>query len=162
MVAGSKQNDNFKVVSKNRKARFDFEILETLEAGLILTGSEVKSIRNGRVSISESFVGSMATSENLLLFNADIQAYKQASYNNHDPRRPRILLLHKSQKNKFLNSIQRKGMTIIPLTMYFNHNGILKISIALAKGKNVVDKRETIKTRDWNLEKARLLKNFNK
>jgi SsrA-binding protein len=157
-----KPNENFKVVAKNKKAKFNYEILETLEAGIILTGSEVKSIRDSRVSINEAFVGSKIDSMDLFLFNSDISTYKQASYNNHDPRRPRVLLLHKSQRNKFLNAIQKKGMTIVPLTMYFNHKGMLKISIALAKGKNVVDKREAIKTRDWNLEKARLLKNFNK
>jgi SsrA-binding protein len=158
----AKQNENFKIIAKNRRSRFDYEIIESLEAGIILTGSEVKSVRSGKVSINESFVGGMKESNDLFLFNADIPPYKQASYNNHEPRRPRVLLLHKSQKVKFLNAIQLKGLTIIPLTVYFNHKGILKLSIALAKGKNVVDKRETIKRRDWTIEKARVLKNYNK
>ncbi|MDR2458520.1 MAG: SsrA-binding protein SmpB [Holosporales bacterium] len=157
-----KQNENFKIIAKNRRSRFDYEIIESLEAGIILTGAEVKSVRSGKVSINEAFVGSMKESNDLFLFNADIPPYKEASYNNHEPRRPRVLLLHKSQKIKFLNAIQLKGFTIVPLTVYFNHKGILKISIALAKGKNVVDKRETIKRRDWTVEKARILKNFNK
>ncbi len=157
-----KQNENFKIAAKNRRAKFDYEILETLEAGIILTGSEIKSVRDGKVSINEAFVGAMENSNGIYLFNADISLYTQASYNNHEPRRPRVLLLHKSQRVKFLNAIQKKGMTIVPLTMYFNHKGILKLSIALAKGKNVVDKMETIKNRDWSLEKNRILKNFNK
>ncbi len=155
------QNENFKIVTKNRKAGFNYEILETLEAGLILTGSEIKSVREGKVSINEAFIGTTSELRDLYLFNADISLYKQASYNNHEPRRPRVLLVHKSEKVKLLNAIQVKGQTIIPLTMYFNHKGILKISIALAKGKNVVDKRDTIKKRDWNIEKSRILKNYN-
>jgi SsrA-binding protein len=157
-----KDAENFKIICKNRRARFDYEVLESIEAGLVLLGSEVKSAREGRVSINEAFVGDMRNSEDLYLFNSDISTYKQASYNNHEPRRPRVLLLHRQQKVKFLNAIQTKGMTIVPLTMYFNHKGILKISIALAKGKNVIDKRDTIKKRDWNIQKARILRNFNK
>jgi SsrA-binding protein len=152
------KNENFKIVARNKKARFNYEIVETIEAGIILTGSEVKSIRDGRVSINEAFAGPMEGSPDLFLFNSDISAYKQASYNNHEPRRPRVLLLHKSQINKLMNSVQKKGMTLTPLTMYFNHKGIVKVSIALAKGKNVIDKRETIKERNWNIEKTRLLK----
>ncbi|MDR2075013.1 MAG: SsrA-binding protein SmpB [Holosporales bacterium] len=158
-MANTESSGNFKIVAKNRRAKFDYEILETHEAGVVLTGSEVKSIRNGRVSINESFVGGMKDSDQIFLFNADIAVYKQASYNNHEPRRPRKLLLHKSQINKLLGAIQKKGLTIVPLTMYFNHKGLLKISIALGRGKNVVDKRETIKTRDWNRQKLKILKN---
>ncbi|MDR0744338.1 MAG: SsrA-binding protein SmpB [Holosporales bacterium] len=152
---------NFKIVAKNRRAKFDYEILETLEAGIILTGSEVKSIREGKASINEAFVSSMANKNELYLFNADISLYKQASYNNHEPRRPRILLVHKRQRNRLLIAIQRKGITIVPLTMYFNHKGILKLSVALAKGKDPVDKRETIKKRDWDLAKLKIMKHYN-
>ena len=155
------KNENFKVVAKNRKAGFNYEITDTLEAGIILTGSEVKSIREGKFSINEAFVGTTNEMQNLYLFNADVSLYKQASYNNHEPRRPRLLLVHRNEKVKFLNAIQKKGYTIVPLTMYFNHKGILKISIGLAKGKNVVDKRETQKKRDWNIEKSRILKSYN-
>lgn len=156
------ENENFKIISKNRKARFNYAIIETYESGIILTGSEVKSIRGGGVSLNESFVGAMAESVELFLFNCDIAIYSQASYNNHEPRRPRKLLLHKSQKNKLLIAVAQKGLTIVPLTMYFNHKGIVKLSIALSKGKNVVDKREATKEREWNIQKSRLMKNFNR
>lgn len=155
------QNENFKIAAKNRRAKFDYEIIETLEAGIVLTGSEVKSVRDGKVSINEAFVGPMANSNEIFLFNADIGIYKQASYNNHEPKRPRVLLVHKLQRAKLLDAVQKKGMTIVPLTMYFNHKGILKISIALAKGKNTIDKRETIKKRDWSIQKNRILRHYN-
>ena len=155
-------NNNFKIVARNKRARFDYEVLDTLEVGIVLTGSEIKSVRNGKVSINEAFVGAMANSAELFLFNASIELYKQASYNNHEPRRPRVLLLHKAQRTRFLNAIQKKGMTIVPLTMYFNHKGLLKLSIALARGKNVVDKRETIKKRDWTIQKNRIIRNYDK
>jgi SsrA-binding protein len=155
------QNDNFRVIAKNKRAKFDFEIIDTTEAGLVLTGSEIKSIRIGKASINESFVGTIEKTTELFLFNANIAKYQNASYTNHEPRRPRKLLLHRSQLNKFLGNIQRKGMTIVPLTMYFNHKGFVKLSIALAKGKNVIDKRETIKQREWNINKHRVLKNDN-
>ena len=154
--------ENFKIVARNKRARFDYEILETLEAGVVLTGSEIKSVRNGKVSINEAFVGTMADSNEIFLFNASIELYKQASYNNHEPRRPRVLLLHKTQRIKFVNAIQKKGMTIVPLTMYFNHKGLLKLSIALARGKNVIDKRETIKKRDWTIQRSRIIRKYNK
>lgn len=153
-------NENFRIAVKNRSAKFNYELIETFEAGIVLMGSEVKSIRDNKISINEAFVGAMEGSD-LFLFNADISPYRQASYNNHDPRRPRKLLLHRSQINKLLVAIQQKGLTIVPLTMYFNHKGRLKISIALARGKNVVDKRETIKARDWSIQKSRILKSFN-
>lgn len=158
----SSNEENFKIVARNKRARFDYEISETLESGIILTGSEIKSVRHGKVSINEAFIGAMEGSIELFLFNASIELYKQASYNNHEPRRPRILLLHKSQRIRFFNAIQKKGMTIVPLTMYFNHKGILKLSIALARGKNVIDKRETLKKRDWTIQKNRIIKNYNK
>ena len=158
----AEENNNFKIVARNKRARFDYEILDTLEVGIVLTGSEIKSVRCGKVSINEAFVGAMADSDELFLFNASIELYKQASYNNHEPRRPRVLLLHKAQRVKFMNAIQKKGMTIVPLTMYFNHKGLLKLSIALARGKNVVDKRETIKKRDWTIQKNLIIRNYNK
>ena len=158
----SAAEENFKIIARNRRARFDYEISETLEAGMVLTGSEIKSVRNGKVSINEAFIGAMEGSNELFLFNASIELYNQASYNNHEPRRPRILLLHKSQRARFLNAIQKKGMTIVPLTIYFNHKGILKLSIALARGKNLIDKRETLKKRDWTLQRNRIIRNYNK
>ena len=155
-----KQHDNFKVVANNSKAYFNYEILDKYEAGIMLCGPEVKSIRNSKVSLLESFIGTMANSPHLYLFNANIAKYKEATYNNHEPKRPRILLLHNSQKVKLINAIQQKGMTVVPLTMYFNNKGLLKLSIALARGKNTVDKRNTIKKREWQIEKARLLKRY--
>ncbi len=153
--------ENFKIAAKNRRAKFDYEIIETFESGIVLKGSEVKSIRDGHVSINESFIGPIEGYNELFLFNCDIPVLKQASYLNHEPKKPRKLLLHRTQINKLLGSIVKKGMTIVPLTMYFNHKGIIKLSIGLARGKNVVDKRETIKKRDWNIQKSRILKNYN-
>ncbi len=163
MQCSCDMNDgNFKVVAKNNKARFDYEILDKYEAGIVLTGSEVKSTRNNNISLDESFVGTMAGKPHLYLFNANITKYKEASYNNHEPRRPRILLLHQREKIKLIDAVQKKGLTIIPLTMYFNNNGKIKLSIALARGKNVVDKRNTLKERSWNINKQRILKTFGK
>ena len=155
-----KSTNNFKTVANNKKAYFNYEILDKYEAGIVLCGPEVKSIRNSKISLAESFIGPMANSPHLYLFNANIAKYKEATYNNHEPKRPRILLLHESQKVKLINSIQQKGMTVVPLTMYFNNKGLLKLSIALARGKNTVDKRTTIKKREWQIEKARLLKKY--
>ncbi len=155
-------DNNFKIVAKNNKARFDYELLDKYEAGIVLTGSEVKSIRNGHVSLAECFIGVMANSIHLYLFNANISKYQEATYNNHEPHRPRILLLHQREKIRLINDIQKKGLTIVPLTMYFNNNGRLKLSIALARGKNVVDKRNTIKKRTWNIDKLRILKSYKK
>ena len=160
----SKKIDNFKLIAENRKASFNYSILDTLEAGIVLKGSEVKSLRQNRCSITESFVGEMATEKllgELFLFNANIPIYANAKMFNHEPKCPRKILLHKKEKNKLLGAIRKKGMTIIPISMYFNDKGLAKLKIALAQGKNVVDKRETIKERDWNRDKSRILKNFN-
>lgn len=142
--------------AQNRRARFDYFIIEEMEAGIILTGSEVKSLRAGRASINETYAGEM--NGEIFLFNANIPVYEQANQFNHEPKRPRKLLLHKRQVNKLIGAIQRKGMTLVALSVYFNDKGRAKVQIGLAKGKNVVDKRETIKERDWNREKSRILK----
>ena len=142
--------------AQNRRARFDYFIIEEMEAGIVLTGSEVKSLRAGRASINETYAGEM--SGEIFLFNANIPVYEQANQFNHEPKRPRKLLLHKRQVNKLIGAIQRKGMTLVALSVYFNDKGRAKVQIGLAKGKNVVDKRETIKERDWNREKSRILK----
>lgn len=151
--------DNYKVIALNRRARFDYEIMETIEAGIILTGSEVKSLRLGKASIAESHVGEKIDPESqtafLCLFNANIEEYKQANRFNHEPRRPRKLLVKKKELNKLLGSLRRKGLAIIPLRLYFNKRGLIKIEIALAKGKKTVDKREAIKEREWNRSKER-------
>lgn len=155
-MASKKDDENYKVVAQNRRARFDFEIIEDVEVGIVLTGSEVKSIRDGKVSIMESYAGPMEGE--LYLFNANILEYKQAGPFNHEPKRPRKLLLKRRELNKYLNAVTKKGLTIVPLVMYFNHKGLIKLKIALGRGKKTVDKRESIKERDWKRDKSRLLR----
>ncbi|MEI8295608.1 MAG: SsrA-binding protein SmpB [Alphaproteobacteria bacterium] len=155
-----KSDPNYHVIAKNRRARFDYEIIETLEVGIVLMGSEVKSLRQGKASIHECFAGE-AEGE-LYLFNANITEYAPAKHFNHEPRRSRKLLLHRRQKNKFLGAIRRKGMTLVPMSLYFNHKGRIKLLIGLGKGKKTVDKRETIKQRDWDRSKNRILRSNSK
>ncbi|AIK96816.1 SsrA-binding protein SmpB [Candidatus Odyssella acanthamoebae] len=145
-----------RIVAQNRRARFDYSIIEEIEAGIVLTGSEVKSLRGGRASINETYAGEMQGE--IFLFNANIPIYEQANQFNHEPKRPRKLLLHKRQANKWMGAIQRKGMTLVALSVYFNNKGRAKVALALAKGKNTVDKRATIKERDWSRDKARILR----
>ncbi len=152
----NKNDTTRKIAAQNRRARFDYAILEEIEAGIILTGSEVKSLRSGRASIAESYAGDMQGE--LYLFNANIPEYTQANIFNHEPKRPRKLLLRKRQMVKLMNAIQRKGLTLIALSIYFNEKGRAKVSLGLAKGKNVADKRESIKERDWNRDKSRILR----
>jgi len=156
----AKETPTFKTAAQNRRARFDFEITETIEAGIILSGSEVKSLRAGKASINEAYAGEMGGdfAGELYLFNANIPEYLEANQFNHFPKRPRKLLLRKRQIKKFLGFLHRKGMTLVPLSIYFNDKGRAKVEIGLAKGKNVVDKRQTIKDRDWARDKARILK----
>jgi len=149
--------DQYRVVAQNRRARFDFEIVETLEVGIMLTGTEVKSLRSGTSSINESFAGEMEGA--IFLFNANIPEYLEANRFNHEPKRPRKLLMRKRQLLKFLNAIRRKGMTLVPLKIYFNAKGRAKVELGLGKGKRNVDKRSTIKDRDWQRDKARLMRN---
>ena len=149
-------SDQYRVVAQNRRARFDFEITETLEVGIMLTGTEVKSLRLGTSSINESFAGEMVGE--IFLFNANIPEYLEANRFNHEPKRPRKLLMRKRQLTKFLNAIRRKGMTLVPLKVYFNEKGRAKVEIGLGRGKRNVDKRNTIKDRDWQRDKARLMR----
>ncbi len=143
------------VVAQNRKARHNYFIEETFEAGLALTGTEVKSLRGGRSTIAESYV---TTIENeAWLVNATIPEYAGGNRNNHEPRRPRKLLLHRAQVNKLIGAIQRQGRTVVPLQVYFNEKGRAKLEIALALGKKAHDKRATIKERDWQRQRSRLL-----
>ena len=145
-------------VAENRRARFDYSIIDTVEAGMVLLGSEVKSLRLGRASINESY----ATNEfgQIVLVNSSIPEYNlAASGQNHDPKRVRRLLIHKKEKNKILGQIKKDGCTVVPLSLYFNNRGLAKVSLGIAEGKKKVDKREVIKKRDWNREKQRLLKN---
>ena len=145
-----------RVVADNRKARFNYEIGETFEAGIALTGTEVKSLRQGKATIAESYAD--ARGGELWLVNANIPEYLQANRFNHAPKRPRKLLLHKRQINKLIGAVAREGMTLIPLKLYFNEQGRAKIELALAKGKKLHDKRETERKRDWNREKSRLMR----
>ncbi len=147
-------------IARNKKASFNFFLEEKFEAGISLLGSEVKSLREGRVSINESYVS--AEDGCLFLVNANIQEYSGSSFFQHKPTRPRRLLLHKQQLKKLLGAVAKKGYTIVPLSLYFNNKGIAKLEIALATGKKNFDKRETEKTRDWNRDKQRILMNRNK
>jgi SsrA-binding protein len=146
----------FKVVADNRRARFNYEIGEVFEAGIALTGTEVKSLRQGRATIAESYAD--ARGGEIWLVNANIPEYLQASRFNHAPKRARKLLLHKRQISKLASAVEREGMTLVPLKMYFNEKGRAKIEIALGRGKKLHDKRETERKRSWNRERGRLLR----
>jgi SsrA-binding protein len=143
-------------VAENRRARYDYEILDTLEAGIVLTGTEVKSLRTGKAQITESYAS--PERGELWLINAHIPEYLQANRFNHEEKRPRKLLVSKKELARLSEGVERAGNTIVPLKLYFNEQGRAKLLIGLAKGKKSFDKRETEKTRDWNREKSRLLK----
>ncbi|MDO9411874.1 MAG: SsrA-binding protein SmpB [Pseudolabrys sp.] len=150
------QEKRFKIAAENRKARFNFEIGEVFEAGIVLTGSEVKSLRAGKATIAESYAD--AKDGEIWLINSNIPEYRQAHQFNHLPKRPRKLLLHERQINKLAGAVEREGMTIVPLKVYFNDKGRAKIEVALAKGKKLHDKRETEKARSWQRDKSRIMK----
>lgn len=154
-MARKDKDAGIKVAADNRKARHNYFIEETFEAGLSLTGTEVKSLRGGRSTIAESYV--TAIEGEAWLVNATIPEYSSGNRNNHEPRRPRKLLLHRSQVNKLIGAIQRQGRTVVPLQVYFNEKGRAKLEIALALGKKAHDKRATIKERDWQRQRSRLL-----
>ncbi len=145
-----------RIVAQNRKARRDYMIDETFEAGLILVGSEVKSLRAGSGSIAEAYAG-MRNGE-LHLLNAYIPEYKSANRFNHEPRRPRKLLVHRRERSRLAGAVQRRGVTLVPLALYFNERGIAKLRLGLARGKRKADKRATEKARDWQRQKQRLLR----
>jgi len=150
------ENPNFKIVADNRKARFHYTIGDTFEAGIALTGTEVKSLRSGKATIGESYAGEHKGE--IFLINCNIPDYLQANRFNHEPKRPRKLLLHKRQVNRLIGAVQREGMTLVPLKLYFNEKGRAKLELALAKGKQLHDKRETEKKRDWGRDKARVMR----
>ena len=153
----AKPDRKLKVVADNRRARFNYEIGETFEAGIALTGTEVKALRQGKATIAESYADSRQGE--LWLVNANIPEYLQGGRFNHAPKRPRKLLLHKRQIDKLSGAVDREGMTIVPLKLYFNEKGRAKLEIAVARGKKLHDKRETYKKRSWDRERARLLRN---
>ena len=150
------KHEKGKLVAENRKARFNYAIEDTLEAGLALTGSEVKSLRSGKANIGDSYASEEGGE--LYLINAHIAEYAQAGRANHEPTRPRKLLLHRKEIGRLAGAIQREGMTVVPLRLYFNASGIAKIQLGLAKGKKLHDKRETEKKRDWDRQKGRLMR----
>ena len=156
MSIKGKSDPNYKIAADNRKARYNFEIGETFEAGIALSGTEVKSLRGGKATIGESYAGEK--NGEIFLVNAYIPEYLQGHQFNHETKRPRKLLLHRREVNKLIGAVQREGMTIVPLKIYFNEKGRAKVEIALARGKKLHDKRETEKARDWSREKARVMR----
>lgn len=152
----AKKETNLRVVADNRKARHLYFIENSLEAGIALTGSEVKSLRTGKATIAESYAH--AKDGEIFLVNAYIPEYAMANRYNHEPRRQRKLLVHKSEVKKLAAAVQREGMTLIPLRLYFNAKGIAKLELGVARGKKMHDKRQTEKKRDWQREQARLLR----
>jgi SsrA-binding protein len=155
-MAKPKDNPNYKVVAENRRARFDYSIEDDLEVGIILMGSEVKSLRQGQANIAESYAA--VEGGELWLVNSYIAPYVQAKTWGHEEKRRRKLLASKKELSRLWNATQRQGMTLVPLVLYFNDKGVAKMKIGVAKGKNVSDKRETSAQRDWNRQKQRLLK----
>ena len=155
-MAIGRDDPNNKTVAENRKARFSYEVLDTLETGLVLSGIEVKSLRQGQANIQESYA-SIEGGE-LWLINSYLPEYLQANRFNHEPRRRRKLLTSKRERARLYQSVEREGMTLIPLKIYFNDKGRAKLLLAVARGKKLHDKRQTEKERDWNREKGRLLR----
>lgn len=155
-IMAQKSDPNSKLIAENRQARFHYAIESDLEAGIMLTGSEVKSLRTGQSNIAESYAS--VEGGELWLINAYIAAYKQASVFGHEERRRRKLLVSRKELARLWQAIGREGMTLVPLRMYFNDRGIVKLKLGIAKGKKLADKRETSAKRDWNRQKQRLLK----
>ena len=148
--------DKVKVVAENRRARYDYFVEERFEAGIVLQGTEVKALRQGEGSIAESYAA--LDGEEVFLINSHIPEYSHGNRMNHEPRRPRKLLLKIREINKLTGAVQRQGLTLVPLSIYFNASGKAKVEIALARGKKAHDKRDTIKERDWKREQQRLLR----
>ena len=144
-------------VGYNKRANFDYEISDKFEAGIVLTGSEVKSLRFNKANMSDSYAGFGSNGE-LFLYNIHIPEYKMSNVRGHEPKRMRKLLLHKKELNRLLGVTQRSGCAIIPMSIYFNKSGFIKVLLGVGKGKKNIDKRETIKEREWNREKQRILK----
>lgn len=144
------------VSAQNRKARHDYFIEQSYEAGIMLSGSEVKSLRAGRATITEAYAS--AENDELFLVNAYIPEYKSAHPKSHEPKRPRKLLMHRREINKLQNAVNRKGMTLVALSIYFNDSGLAKVDLGLARGKQQQDKRQDVKERDWKRNKARLMR----
>ena len=148
--------DKQNVVAENRRARFDYSIEDKFEAGLMLQGTEVKALRAGQATIAESYAE--AKDGEVWLINANIPEYSHGNRLNHEPKRPRKLLLNQREINKMMGAVERKGMTLVPMSIYFNKTGRAKVELGLAKGRKAQDKREYIKDRDWKRDKQRLLR----
>lgn len=155
-MAPKKQDNDRKVISENRRARRDYFIEDTLEAGLVLQGTEVKALREGQANIAESYAS--PEKGELWLVNANIPEYSAGNRENHAPKRPRKLLLNKKELARLTQAVERKGHTIVPLRLYFTDRGIVKLELGLAQGKKNHDKRDTVKQRDWSRQKQRLLR----
>jgi SsrA-binding protein len=155
-MATAKQQPPRRIVAENRKARHSYEIQEVFEAGIMLAGSEVKSLRDGKSNIAESYASE--DGGELYLINAYIPAYAEANRLNHEERRPRKLLMHKREIAKLIGAVRRDGMTLVPLKLYFNDRGRAKMELALARGRKLHDKRQAEKARDWDRQKGRLLR----
>ncbi|MCC2112851.1 MAG: SsrA-binding protein SmpB [Hyphomicrobiales bacterium] len=156
MAAQKKPSGGGRLVAENRKARFNYEVVETFEAGIQLAGTEVKSLREGKANIAESYAGERHGE--LWLYNAYIPEYLQANRFNHETRRARKLLMHRREIAKLAAAVQKEGMTLVPLKLYFTERGRAKLLLGLARGKKIHDKRETEKKRDWDRQKARLMR----
>jgi SsrA-binding protein len=156
MATSKKDKTPNRVAAVNRRARFNYEIGQTYEAGIALSGTEVKSLRLGQSNIADSYAGEREGE--MWLYNAYIPEYLQANRFNHETRRPRKLLLHKREISRLMGAVEREGMTVVPLKIYFNDRGRAKVELAVARGKKLHDKRETEKKRDWGREKQRLLR----
>jgi len=154
MVRAARAGDRY--AAQNRRARYDYLIEDTLEAGLVLQGSEVKVLRQGHASINEAYAGE--TGGELFLINANIPEYRASSHFGHEPRRPRKLLLHRKEVNRLLGAIRREGVTVVPLSIYFNERGRAKVELGVAHGKKKGDKRQAERDRDWQRDKARLMR----
>lgn len=155
-MADKKDAPARKIVAENRRGRFDYEIMQTFEAGIQLTGTEVKSLRAGKSTIAEAYAG--PSGSEFFLFNANIPEYLQGNRFNHEPKRPRRLLLGRREISRLIGAVQREGLTVIPLKLYFNDRGLAKLEIALARGKKLHDKRDTEKKRDWERDARRLIR----
>ena len=156
MAKPKKADPNNKTIAENRRARFNYAVEETFEAGIVLVGTEDKALREGQANIAESYAA--IENEELMLINANIPIYAPASQFNHLPTRPRKLLMKRRELNKLMAETQRKGRTIVPLKMYFNDKGLVKLLVGVATGKDNRDKRDSVKNRDWQRDKARLMR----
>lgn len=157
-----KQDPTRKLIAENRRARFEYKLGDTIEAGIVLTGTEVKALREGKANIAEAYCAPEKgpNGPEIWLINANIPEYSGGNRENHEPKRPRKLLLHRRQVNQLTGAVEKQGRTIVPVRMVFDRNGLAKLDIALAEGKKLVDKRETVKQREWGRQKQRLMKDF--